>query len=223
MVVTELACLRLKNSLPITDPSNANTHNNLLAGLKAQAEYTNANVSLLAQIEDPSYIYIIGQWESVTQHMDEWIPSPKNKDIMSGLSQDLELVWIQHLDLDTSEQTEGEIVERIPYLDSVIAIARYFISPGPNNKTGFEKTFNETKHRLRAFKRPRDAVGAFRVDTDFDEEGSRKEEFVLFSGWDTVEEHLSFAESDGFKEFSRIKDYMSRAEIKHASLVDRIA
>ncbi|KAL4947043.1 hypothetical protein BDW69DRAFT_199939 [Aspergillus filifer] len=219
MVVTELACLRLKNNLPMTEPSNSKFYTNLLAGLELQAKYTKASVIILSQVEDPSYIYIIGQWESVSHHMDEWIPSPENQEIMAVLSHDLAVLWVQHLDFEPSQQPDGE---RIPYTDPVIAIGRYFIAAGPDNKMGFERTFNETKHHLHSFKRARAAVGGFRVDVEVDEQGERKEEFVLFSGWDTPEEHFSFEESEGYKEFVKIKDFMSGAEIRHAKVMQRI-
>jgi hypothetical protein len=38
---------------------------------------------------------------------------------------------------------------------------------------------------------------------------------VLFSGWNKVKDHFGFAESEGFKEFGKIKDLIKGAEIKH--------
>ncbi|KAL4794257.1 hypothetical protein BDV19DRAFT_390318 [Aspergillus venezuelensis] len=219
MPVTELACLRLKNNLPITDPSNSILYTNLQSGLASQAKYASATTYILSQIEDPSCIYIIGKWNSVSHHMEEWIPSSENQEIMGVLGRDLELLWVQHLDLNPSIDSG---VERVPFEDTVIAIGRYFIAPGPDGKTGFEKTFNEARHHLHSFKRTRNAAGGFRADAEVDEQGDRKEEFVLLSGWDTPEEHFSFAESEGFKEFAKIKDYMSGAEIKHAKIVQRL-
>lgn len=41
---------------------------------------------------------------------------------------------------------------------------------------------------------------------------------MLFSGWDNVEDHYGFPESDAFKEFRKIKGAIKGAEIKHVHL-----
>lgn len=38
---------------------------------------------------------------------------------------------------------------------------------------------------------------------------------MLFSGWSDVKDHFGFAESEGFKEFGKIKGLVKGAEIKH--------
>ncbi|OJJ07393.1 hypothetical protein ASPVEDRAFT_56791 [Aspergillus versicolor CBS 583.65] len=213
MPVTEIACLRLKNTLPLTDPSNETFYTRLQDGIKAQAEYTNARTHILTQLEDPSYFYILGRWESLSQHVEEWIPAPKNQDIMAGLAEGIELVWIQHLDLDPnpSAAEDGYV---IPYNAAVTGIGRCFISPGC--KDGFDKTFAATRHYVKDFKGPREAVGAWRVDREVDEQGNPKDEFVYFSGWANIHEHEEFRESEGFKEFGKLKQYIETMHVKHA-------
>jgi hypothetical protein len=41
---------------------------------------------------------------------------------------------------------------------------------------------------------------------------------VLFSGWNKVEDHFGFAESDAFKEFGKIRGAIKGADIKHVHL-----
>lgn len=213
MPVTELACLRLKNNLPLTHPTNETFYTKLQHGMKAQAEYTNAHAHILSQIEDPSYIYILGRWESATQHMEQWIPSPKNQEIMAGLAKDIELVWIQHLDLDPnlSAAEDGYV---IPYNAPAVGIGRCFISSGC--REGFERTFAATRHYVKEFKRLREVVGAWRVDREVDEQANPKDEFVLFSGWENIHEHEEFRESEGFKEFGKLKALIDIMDVKHA-------
>ncbi|KAL4874571.1 hypothetical protein BJY04DRAFT_203565 [Aspergillus karnatakaensis] len=217
MPVTELATLHLKNNLPLDNPTNTHILSQLRSGLQAQAEYTNATTYLLTQIEDPNYIYILGQWDSVAQHVEEWIPSERNKAIMGGLADEVEVVGLEHLELGSLlPAKEEESDEGIPYEAAVVGIGRYFLSP--LTKVGFARTFGATKHHLKEFQGPRRITGGWRVDKEVDDDGKEveKEEFVLFSGWDTVQQHFSFAESNGFKEFGRIKHFMQGAEIKHA-------
>ncbi|KAL4999872.1 hypothetical protein BDV10DRAFT_184016 [Aspergillus recurvatus] len=132
MPVTELACLRLKNNLPLSHSDKATLSTKPRAGMEAQAKYSNARTSVLSRVENPSYIYILGTWDSAAQHMEEWVPSQQNQEIMAGLGVD------------------------------------------------------------------------------------RDEQFVLFSGWETVDEHFSFAQSEGLEEFVRIREFMREAEIQLA-------
>ncbi|KAL4812429.1 hypothetical protein BDW67DRAFT_170054 [Aspergillus spinulosporus] len=201
MPVTELACLRLKNSLPLGHSDNSALSIKLRAGVKEQAKYSNARTSLLSQIENPSYIYILGKWDSVAQHMEDWVPSQRNQEIMAGLSEGLELAWILHVDLASDSADEG-----IPYSAPVVAIGRYSVAA--EKRDFFASTFAMTKHHLKSFERQRDISGGWSVDRDG--------QFILFSGWETVEKHYSFAQSEGFKEFGRIRDYIEESEIKHA-------
>ncbi|KAL5334211.1 hypothetical protein BJX70DRAFT_23933 [Aspergillus crustosus] len=220
MPVTELAHLHLKNNLPLTHPTNKTTATKLRAGIKAQAQYSNADTYLLTQIEDPSHIYILGKWVSVEQHVQEWIPSARNQEIMGGLGDGVEVIWLQHVDLSVDSALGGsgragaEGDERIPYSAPVVAIGRYFISS--LDKAGFERTFAEMRHYLEEFQGPRKVVGGWRVDKEVDEKDEAKEEFVQFTGWENVEEHSSFGQTEGFEEFGRIRDFLQGAEIKHA-------
>ncbi|KAL2787574.1 hypothetical protein BJX66DRAFT_310660 [Aspergillus keveii] len=215
MPVHELACLRLKNGHPLTSPGNEGTLRKLRAGILEQARYTNSATHVLSQIEDPSVFYILGNWESVSQHVDEWIPCKKNQTIMGGLAEDVELVFLEHLEIPSSDAmgNAGEV----PLTADVIAIGRYFVSHG--EKEAFRGTLNETKHRLERFNEGKGLCGGWREDKEVGDEGHAKEEFVLFSGWTSVDEHMQFAESEGFKDFVRIKEFLKGAEIKHATVV----
>ncbi|RAH40751.1 uncharacterized protein BO95DRAFT_374781, partial [Aspergillus brunneoviolaceus CBS 621.78] len=109
--------------------------------------------------------------------------------------------------------------QTLPQTAPVLAIGRYFIRRG--QRAEFQRTFEASKAHLEAFTTPYSLVGGWvargegedggNADTD---EGTA--EFVLFSGWEAVERHFAFAETEGFKEFVRIKEFMEGAEIKHA-------
>lgn len=63
MAITELALVRLKS------PDDPSTRPGMLAAIEAQAAYSSFPVYLLTQIEDPSYVYIVGGWASTATHM----------------------------------------------------------------------------------------------------------------------------------------------------------
>ncbi|KAH8691619.1 hypothetical protein BGW36DRAFT_363945 [Talaromyces proteolyticus] len=207
MAVTELALLHLKNNDAITAASNSAVLSKLRTAIAAQASHAKYPVYLFSQVEDLSYIYILGGWSSIAAHVNDWIPSASNQEAMASLADAVDVVWLQHLELDPK-------TAKIPLDAPIIAIGRYFISN--SNKVGYEKTFSETRQHLEAYSAPRSLDGGWRLDI----EEAGKEEFVLFSGWTAVEDHFKFAESEGFKEFGRIKDFMEGAEIKHVTLCE---
>jgi heme-degrading monooxygenase HmoA len=202
-MVTELALLHLRNGEGIDAASNSAVYFKLREGIAAQISYASYPAYLFSQAEDASYIYILGGWASVAAHVEDWIPSRANQEILGSLADAVEVVWLQHIDISPT-------ASKIPIDAPVLAISRYFIPS--SKKSGYEQAFSETKHHLEEYVAPRSLEGGWRLDcTD-----EKKDEFVLFSGWTTVEDHFKFAESDGFKEFGRIKEFLEGAEIKHA-------
>jgi hypothetical protein len=55
--------------------------------------------------------------------------------------------------------------------------------------------------------------GAWRIDKEGEDE-----EFVIFSGWNEVQDHFDFAVSEGPKDFGKIRELTMGAEIKHVRL-----
>lgn len=146
--------------------------------------------------------------------MQQWIPSQTNQRMLSRIQGDVEVVWLLHVDLDQQQQSlSSQQWEDIPpWLTApVIAIGRYFVQG--SQKGAFQDRFCAHKHHLEAFVAPKRIDGGWRLDSERSEE---EEEFVLFSGWDAVEDHLSFAETDGFKDFAKFKEFFAGTEIKHA-------
>ncbi|KAE8142869.1 hypothetical protein BDV38DRAFT_234176 [Aspergillus pseudotamarii] len=215
--VTELALFHLKSSA-----DRVTIRKELLSAAKAQASYSKYPTYLFTQIEDPSYIYLLGGWSSVSAHMDDWIPSSTNQSLLASLKEKLDLVYMVHIEIDPAvlgmfglpAGSSGEV----PIIDApVIAIGRYFLKAG--QKEAFLNKFEETKRHLQAYIAPRGFKGGVRAEPkEKSDDGEHKEEFVLFSGWGEVQDHFRFAESDGFKEFSRIRDFLEGAEIKHVSV-----
>lgn len=100
----------------------------------------------------------------------------------------------------------------VPLDAPVIAISRYFVEHA--KKAEFDTAFKNGESYLGAHTAPFTYSGGWRLDKEGDDE-----EFVLFSGWNKVEDHYGFAETEGFKEFGKIKGALNGAEIKHLQLV----
>jgi len=91
-----------------------------------------------------------------------------------------------------------------------MAIVRHFIAAGERQQ--FQNTCEENKHHLVEATKTRRLLGGWRED----KEAEGKDEFILFSGWEAVEEHQGFAKTPGFQEYQRIMAHIDGTEIKHA-------
>ncbi|CAG8885425.1 unnamed protein product [Penicillium salamii] len=185
MAVTEVALIRLKTDISPT------TKANLRAAQNAQGEYSKHAVHFLHQIEDSSFYYILGGWESVEKHTHEWIQSEANQRLLGLLAQDFDVCWMFHLDIDPS-------ASKIPLDAPVLAVSRYFVEA--DKKDEFNAAFRASLSYFGAHTAPFSFCGGWRIDR------KDNEEFVLFSGWNDERDHSEFVGSEGFSEFVKIKD-----------------
>jgi hypothetical protein len=206
MPVTELANFHLKNNKGLDALENEDTKTAFLIATKKQAADAGYPVYIFTQVEDPSHIYLLGGWDSVEAHVEKWIPSEENQKLLASVQDGLDVVWVHHIDIDPVANENGS---GVPLSAPVIAIGRFFLQG--SKKASFQDDFSANKHYLEAFTAPKSFGAGWRLDS----EGSG-EEFVVFSGWDTIEDHGKFAASDGFKDFEKIKAYLDGTDIKHA-------
>ncbi|KGO65405.1 hypothetical protein PEX1_090200 [Penicillium expansum] len=198
MPVTEIALLRFKAQNP-----SSSTKTSLLEAQKKQTGYSGHQVTYLSQIEDPSSFYLLGGWESVEKHTGEgqWLSSEVNQNLLAQLQSSLDVSWMFHLDVDPS-------TSKIPLDAPVLAITRCFVEA--SKKDEFDAVFKAAVSHLEAYTAPFSVCGAWRIDKEGEDE-----EFVLFSGWNKVQDHVAFGESGASKEFGKIKALMKDAEGKH--------
>lgn len=209
MPITEIALLHLSSDVTIDD---AALRSKLAHAKTVMQNYTGRSFYYLQQVEDPTYIYIIGEWESLDQHMNDFIPSDDNQALLESLRGLLNVEWLLHIDAPHTDLPLPEAnasKQKAP----VLAIGRHFVKDG--QKEQFKQTFDEKKHHLQAFVTEGRLGGGWRIDNDKDED-----EWVLLTPWESVEQHFAFAKTDGFKEYSKIIGYIKGAEIKHARILD---
>jgi len=210
MAVTELACLRLRPEQALSPELLAK-----LATAKSVMEKTSGyNFHYYHCVESPELIFIIGAWPSIEFHMQDFIPSQANQDLLSLLKDEIVVEWMFHLDIDQAKQS-------LSLGRATLAIGRHFIKDGEN--TQFQRTFDYNKHYLQAFVGGEElVVGGFRMDKGIDPslETDPKGEFVLFTAWQDVAQHGEFAKTDGFKKYAQIRDHLAGADIKHAVRLD---
>lgn len=213
MPVTELARLSLH---PGTEASSPTLLSNLAKAKDVMEEASGFKFRYYHCVEEPNFIFILGAWPSVDFHMQEFIPGQANQELLALLKDQVTVDFMFHLDLDQG-------VHPLPLSKDVIAVVRHFMKEG--DKDGFTATFENNKHELESFVRSdRHVVGGWRVDKGYDpsvDGEKRTEEFVLFTAWDSVEHHFGFAKTEGFQRYSKIRNHIDGADIKHAKeLVD---
>lgn len=201
MPVTELALLHLKA------PTTADTpafHAGLRKAKHAMENFTGHEFFYLQQVEDPDCIYILGEWDSLQQHYNEFIPSDENKSLLESLKDVIEVEWLSHLDVP---------VAQIQLISPYLSIGRHMIKEGVREK--FETCFQEKRTYLDRFVTEGRPAGGWKIDDD-----RKGEEFVLFSPWKEVQQHMDFAQDDGFKEYAAIREFVSGADIKHVKILE---
>jgi heme-degrading monooxygenase HmoA len=198
MTVTEIALLHLSQGVMISD-----------ADVRSKLAHAR---TVMQEVEDPSCIYIIGEWDSLDQHTNDFIPSAENQALLENLKELLSVEWLLHIDashaalpLPASAQNQAKA--------SVYALVRHYVKNG--QRAQFQETYENEKRHLQAFVTEGTIGGGWLVDNDGDEEV-----WMLLTPWTSVEQHHAFAETAGFAEYGRIREHIEGAEIKHARILD---
>lgn len=209
MTVTEIALLHLAH---IATADDTDVRSKLAHARSVMRQYTGRAFYYLQQIEDPSYIYIIGEWKSLDQHMNDFIPGADNQALLEDLKSLLSVGWLLHIDAPHADLPLPEPSENRAKA-SVYGLVRHFVKKG--QRTQFQETYENEKRHLQAFVTEGTIGGGWRIDKEGD-----KEEWVLLTPWTSVEQHHAFAETDGFAEYGKIREHIEGAEIRHARIMD---
>lgn len=213
MPITEIALLRLASGTPIDD---AILRKNLAHAKAIMQSYTGNTFYYFQQTEDPSYIYIVGEWESLDQHMNHFIPSADNQSLLESLKDQLSVDWLIHADVPHANlplPNSPTDIEKALRGDVVWSIARHMVKDG--KKDDFHRTFEANKHYLQNFITEGTMGGGWRVDC---EDG--KEEWVLMCPYTSVQQHYEFAKTGEFEKYGLIREWIEGAEIKQVKLLD---
>lgn len=202
MTVTELVILP---TLP--DGSGKVPSEKLLANFKSAKQVLESNsgypFSFFQQIEDPTILYIIGAWSSTAAH-ESFLPSSQNLallDLFRGQI-DIENILMYHIELDANTTP-------LPLNAPAISVNRHFIKH--DQRDLFRKRFEEVKPLLQGYTKPRPVAGGWRIE----KEAEDKEEWVLLSGFDSLDHHMGFSKTDEFQKYRGIVEYVDGFELKH--------
>jgi heme-degrading monooxygenase HmoA len=101
----------------------------------------------------------------------------------------------------------------IPVSAPVIGVARCFVEK--EKKGDFDRLFKAGLSDLEKFTPNYPCFGGWRIDKEGEDE-----EFVLLTGWSSVEHHEEFYKSELSKEFAKTKSFIKKTEVKHVRLED---
>lgn len=228
MPVTEFAILPLTHPLTKENPSLPSTLIQKLKTARTVLETASKHsFHYFQEVEDPSVIYIIGKWDSPTTH-GIFLPSPENQRLLEGLKDDVVMqhedpgkkISMWHLDTDvfivpaSKEELKAEENLKWVFTAPVVSCNRHFVPK--DKKDGFEKKFNEVRYLLEEFTKPYFVVGGWRIEKESEE----KEEWVLFSGFESVEHHMKFAKTEGFAKYRELVAFVDGFEVRHLRAIE---
>jgi len=222
MNITEIAVLQLKSprldqnfldaakqSLVIQNEWHITNFPNLPSTLAERASHC------FQQIEEPGRILITAKWESVESHW-KWIGSRENIEVMESLGQyfvsgspdDMVLL---HVDADIfgsgAVDSHGES-NRL--LDSpAVSVERMFIDAG--KKDEFIRKLGAIQELLKEATAPHLVQGGWRLDGD----SVGRQEYVLVTGWNTIQEHVKFRQSQHASQYEEITQLAAQTEMRH--------
>jgi heme-degrading monooxygenase HmoA len=210
MTITEIALLSLSSHVISI---NTDLSAKLANAKKIMQEFTGRRFYYLQQCEDPSLIYIIGEWDSLDQHMNEFIPSESNQAVLESLKDDLSVLWLLHIDAPHASlplpRIDTATVEAAP----ILSIRRFFIKDGA--KESFHDSYEASKHHLQDKSTEGFIGGGWRVDQ---EDG--KDEWISLCPFTNVQQHPDLANTDGSEGYEQMRVHTDGAEMRLARFLD---
>ncbi|KIX92911.1 uncharacterized protein Z520_11387 [Fonsecaea multimorphosa CBS 102226] len=210
MPVTELCLLRLKEGKEWTSSE-------VLDGLrKAKTvleRVTGSAFHFLRCEEQPDTCYMHGGWETIDDHW-KFVPSEANKELQAAIKDIAIPEWAFHIDIDQAKTP-------LPAQSKVIALGRWYPKEGKIDE--LEMLFTSVTPTLAAGVGGEDKITrGRRLDKGFDPsiEGEPKPEYVVMTGWESVQAHQDFAKRFGESETaSRIQSLVNGADFFHATVL----
>lgn len=180
-----MTALRIKSPYTATTPA-------LLKSLQQVRAQLGNHSRFYHILEDPSQVYILGLWPSLAAHQ-EFLASPKSKEILGPQGDKLEFVWGSHIPLESYDQ--------LPLKANLLAFTRLWIAP--QDVEGYQAIVDQNQPIVASVTAPHPVYTTWRIDAP---EG--KPESVLFTGWENLPVHEAFMEkrSAESKEYKFVVD-----------------
>ena len=197
MPFTEIFLVRLSPGLTMTDPD---LRQNLSSAQRLNCKFARSDL-LLTQIEDPTLFYLVRDWESLAL-ADAWEQSQEHDTANSHIKDHMSIEWKAFLPIS---------FELIDLGAPTLCIGRYSVSS--SDKTAFTEVLEKNKHHVEEGTKPYTLAGGWRMEKTPDDE----EEWVQFTGWKDVAQHVAFESSAANEEgYGKLRPFVKGADVKHA-------
>ncbi|KAH7303530.1 hypothetical protein B0I35DRAFT_446559 [Stachybotrys elegans] len=157
------------------------------------------------QVEDPN-VYLIagGPYASISQTASKHTDKDGNKIVtaLRGFSQ------AGNARMASASPPEGYLP---PLKSPVISVGRFRIAE--DRKVAFDEEWNSIKGILEDFAKPYSLTSGW---AESNSGAATWTEFIMITGWPSVQRHMDFASTEGFAEYAKkMRGFMEETEIKH--------
>jgi hypothetical protein len=199
MSVLEICRLQIKPNISANDPSVLKSLIEVRSSLKSKV--TNTNSRFYQCIEDPTLIYILGVWPTISAHHD-FLSSPRRSEILLPQEGLLDFHWVMHMPLPG--------MQSLPLDAHVISMAKFFFRGG-ENVAEFQRVMNISRSKIVEGAKPYKVVDGWRCDA---EPGTH--EALVFKGWKSKQAHENFtAKVIEDPEYASVRDLCDGREVWH--------
>jgi hypothetical protein len=174
----------------------------------------------MQQTEDPSCIYVIGEWDSLDQHLNDFIPSADNQALLESLKDAITVDSnLEHLDVSNAElplPTTQAQLEQARRGELVWSIVHCNVKADERHR--FLDAFDEELRFLQGH--INELKGKTGRGWCVSGKGDKGNVSVALCPWKSVEQHLGFGKTEGYAEVGDIGDFVDEIDVKHAKLLD---
>ena len=208
MPVLEILQLKIKDTVSPSNPAVLTSLRTVRTSLAQNVHPTHSR--FYQSIEDPSLIYVLGLWDSLSQHQD-FLSSPLKTEILTPQEDLLDFNWCVHIEIESNNQ--------LPLKAPIMSIARITLKSGDHHVKQHREITARYRSVLEERTRPFGVVQGPRVDGG--EEGEREE--VIITGWETKEDHLTFGAGlrERNEDYRRLREHWESVEVSHFRNMER--
>ncbi|KIM99324.1 hypothetical protein OIDMADRAFT_181654 [Oidiodendron maius Zn] len=221
MPISEITVLPLTQAIAKGNPTLPESVIQSLTEAKVICEAASGYAfRIFQQIEDPSLLYIIGLWDSADAH-NIFLSAPENQKLLSLFKNNINFegdrgltTW--HLDEDvfTVDPSSGL---KSAFTAPAISYNRHFVSA--DKREAFISKFLDVKGILEDYTKPLKVIGGWRIEKE-EANGKEREEWVLFSGFNSVDHHMAFAKTEPFEKYKQIAGFVEGFEVRHLKAIE---
>lgn len=212
MGVTELAILYLTPNASLTSQAFRAKLLHSKKVMEAALGVSGRRFVYYQSIDDPAVLYLLGDWQSASEHWNHFIPSPENQQLLDLLKDDFDIprIVMYHVDVPNAQ---------VPADAQVISIGWYRVRSVDKARFAEHAFSDDAKRSDERMGHEKKPAGGWRIETSAGRED--EEEWVRFRGWDSLEDHQKIIQTEPTsQEGDDIHGLVLESEVKHGVRID---